>query len=92
MHEQLEELLLTGDETNIELALQLATGQFGHATNWAFYADCLDLAKFYAEALAKEKVEIIDLIRYMRRIGISLDRPATEIDTLPRCGASRGSR
>lgn len=84
MHEQLEELLLTGDETNIELALQLATGQFGHAANWAFYADWLDLAKFYAEALAKEKVEIIDLIRYMRRIGISLDRPATEIDTLPR--------
>lgn len=88
MFPQLQDLFLTGDETNIELAKQLAAGQLGDVGLWDFYADWLDLASFYKTALARERVEIIDLIRYMRRIGISLDRPSIEVAELPRSFAA----
>jgi hypothetical protein len=84
----LEELFLTGDEVNIELAKQIATGLLGDVSKWDFYADWLELADFYRQALGKKEVQIVDLIRYMRRIGISLDRPNIEIEILPNCFAA----
>ena len=52
----LEELFLTGDEVNIELAKQIAAGLLGDVSKWEFYADWLDLADFYRQALGKKEV------------------------------------
>ena len=79
----LEALLLSGDETNFELAQQLALGLFGRLEDWDFYRQWQELQLFYSLALDRPNVEIIDLVRYMRRIGISLDRPNIEMAVLP---------
>lgn len=81
--QQLEELLLSGNEVNFELSKQLAIAVFGTLENWDFYQKWLQLLAFYRVALDRPQVQIIDLVLYMRRIGISLDRPNTEITVLP---------
>lgn len=82
-HAQLQELYLTGDETNMLLAEQLAEGLFGGVQHWDFYARWQRLTLFYRTVLQKPHINTADLIRYMRTIGISLDKPLWTESALP---------
>lgn len=79
----LEELLLSGDEINLELAEQMALGIFQKLEDWQFYQSWLQLRDFYRLALNKPKIEIIDLVRYMHKVGIVFYKPNILDSVLP---------
>ncbi len=82
-HAQLEALYLTGDDNNMQLAEQIAEGLFGSLQQWSFYAQWQRLTLFYRQVLQKPHINTADLIRYMRTIGISLDKPQWTETSLP---------